>query len=321
MSIITESSLSDSVIFQSMNRQSELVSMINACIKNSIVIEPSHIEEQLMQIRRTHLSPLVDNVLSQYENGNIVLLHSKIAKVPQAIPFTVVKVQGGIKTFVFTNNYGSFVKNEKGGGQQYLNIGMKDLYVLMEGAYTALSYSKYSAGLTKNLGLMKLCSTIYTSMIMRILNKEYALSVDPELYNRTSFCVSKFFLERIWGSTNDDINTTYAMSSIIGANRADLNIVSDSYLHASVNTIEDLIAFLKTLSPRLSTLNMRYFTQCYLNTYKASALFSMECLPYFLYVVETALLGSFLVNQPVITDILKGIKGMNTFYAELSKVL
>ena len=156
-------------------------------------------------------------------------------------------------------------------------------------------------------------------MFLRILNKEYALSMDQEVYNRVSFCISRFFLDTIWGSQNFDINTAYSINSILGANKNDLMIVAETYNQASITNIADLINFLKTLTRRLDKLSTRYFAQGYINTYKASAIFGMECLPYFLYTIEASLIGSFLVNQPIINDIIKNIKGMNTFYAELSK--
>ena len=89
----------------------------------------------------------------------------------------------------------------------------------------------------------------------------------------------------------------------------------------NVNTIEDLIEFLKTISPRLADINFRYFLQCFINTYKAGAMFGLECLPYFLYTIEASMIGSFLVNQPIISDITKNIKGMNQFYPELVKAI
>lgn len=314
-----ESSLNDSVVFGALNKQSQMAVLINDAIKNGIILGSSYIEEQILRIQKTRISPLADNVLNAYEKGEIVLVYSKHVKIPQALPFIILKSQGSLKAFIFVNNYGSLIDNEKAGGGQYLNIPMKDLYVLMEGAYTALQYHIYPIQITKNLGLMKLSANIYTSMILRILNKEYALSMDKDIYNQVAFCISRFFLDNIWESKNFDINTAYSITNIIGANKSELNLLSETYNEANINSISDLISFLKTISRRLDKLNIRYFTDRYISTYKSSALFSMECLTYFLYTIEAGLIGSFIVNQPIITDITKNIKGMNTFYPELSK--
>ncbi len=319
MSIYLESSLQDSIVFNTLNTNSQLNIMINECMKNGIMIKPDHIEEQLIQIKKTKLSPLADHVLEAYGKGEIVILYSKTIKIPQAIPFVVLKLQGTLKAIVFTNNYATLSDNTKAGGAQYLNIPMKDLYVLMEGAYTALQYQIYPIQITKNLGLMRICANTYTAMILRILNKEYALSMDPEIFNRVSFCISRFFLDNIWESRNLDINTAYSINNILNANKQDLLILAQQYNDAGIKSFQDLINFLKTVTKRLDKMSMRYMTQCYLNMFKPSAIFGMECLPYFIYTLQTALLGSFLVNQPIITDIVRNIKGINTFYAELSK--
>ena len=89
------------------------------------------------------------------------------------------------------------------------------------------------------------------------------------------------------------------------------------YEDANIETIEDLIRFMASFSPRLKTLNFRYFVQCFINTYKASTLFGLECLPYFLFTVQSTMIGSFIVNQPIISDITKTIKGMKNLYQDL----
>ena len=229
-SLFTEASLTDSVIYKSFNNNAEMSKVIMSGIKDSIVLDSSYIEEQIMQIKRTRISPLADDVLEAYEKGNIVLLYSKIKKVPQALPFFAAKVQGEIKVFIFVNNYGTIAKSTVNSEQKYLNITMKDLYVLMEGAYVSYRYTVYPAKMKKSLGLMRLCSAIYTSMLLRILNKEYAISMDQDLYSKVSFCISKFFLENIWMSENSDINFSYAIGNIRNdVNRAEMLMVSEMY--------------------------------------------------------------------------------------------
>ena len=318
--IMLESSLNDSVIFQTFNRNSEMMNIINLCIKNGLVLEDSYIQEQIIQIKRTRISPIADKVLDAYEKKDIIVIYAKNVKVPQALPYAILKIQGRLKAFIFVNNYGTIAKN-KDGMEEYLNMPMKDLYVLMEGAYIGLTYYKYPVQITKNLGLMKLCSQIYANMFMRILNKEYALSLQQEIYDQVYFSVAKYFLERVWESKNDDINVSYAMNTLLSPNKTDLMIVNDEYTQADITNIGKLIEFIAKRSDRMNKLNLRYFTQCWLNTYKPGAIFGMETLPYFLYIIEATMIGSFLINQPIVSSIVKNIKGMNLFYPELSKAL
>lgn len=322
--VFTEAALVDSILYKTFNNNAELTGMILSAIKNSIVIDYSYIEEQLMQIRRTKISPLSDAVLQAYADGDIILLYAKIKKVPQALPYFVTKMQGKIKAFIFVNNFGTITKSDVDSSEKYLNITMKDLYVLMEGAYTSLRYAMNPIKVKRTLGLMKLSVNIYTDMVMRILNKECSISMDQDLYGKVSFCIGEFFLRNVWMSENEEVNFTYALNTIHGdkgVNRAEYLMLAETMEQREIKDINLLIEFLRELSPRMKNMNFRYFTQCYINMFKAPAMFSMECLPYFLFTIQTSMIGSFIVNQPMISDITKNIKGMNMFYPELVKAV
>ena len=321
LEVFTESTLSDSFVFANFNHKSERTRRISEIIKTGTVVTESMIEEQILQIKRTKISPLLDKVLDAYNAGKIVLLYTDKIKLPQAIPFSVVKIGGVNKSFVFLGNYGTLVDAGITGGGLMLNISMKDLYVLMESAYVAYSYYEYKTRLIRNIGMMKFSASVYSGMFMRILNKEYALSMDRDLYNRAAFVIARFFLDNVWESENKDLNVSYAMSSVLNPNRTDLGLVNDSYDQAGITDVNSLIKFISTLSPRMEKLNMRYFMECYINMFKQGALLSMDCLPYFLYTLIVTFNGSFLVNQPIIHDIITNTKGSNIFYAELSKVI
>lgn len=317
-----ESSLSDSYIYDMVNNNDVLTRRISNAFKTGKRITQEHLQEQILQIKRTRVSPLVDQVLSAFTNGDIMLIYAPTEKIPQLIPFTVVKMAGKNKAIVFMNNYGTLVSGTESTGGDTFNIQMKDLYALMEGAYFAYHYYEYPVRLERNIGLMKFTSSVYTQMFVRIFNKEYALSMDPELYNRVCYSVSRFYLERVWGCKNKELIHSYSCANGQGdINRSDLELVSTQYEDQKIYNIKELLEFIATLSPRVSELNSRYFVECFINTYRAQSLFGTEVLPYFIFTIIAALLGSYIVNQPIIYDILKRTNGVNTFYGELSKII
>ena len=110
--LFTEATLTDSVIYKSFNNNSEMTSTIISGIKESIKITPDYIQEQLMQIKRTRISPLSEEVLSAYNSGKITLLYSENKKIPQALPFFATKVQGKVTVFIFVNNYATMAKSD-----------------------------------------------------------------------------------------------------------------------------------------------------------------------------------------------------------------
>ena len=320
--VYTETSLSDSIVYQKFKGNGEMITKMVKYVKNSITITKEYIDEQLLQIDRTRISPLREKVVESYEKGDINILYVKNDKVPQVLPFFATKMGGHIKVIILINNYGVISKTNMDSGKKVLDIPMKNLYALMEGAYVYYQTLTYPKNITKSLGLMKTSTTIYSQLCLRILNKEYALSMSPVEYDQVSFLLGKFFAEKVWGSSNEDINFSYAKATINHPiNVADIVRVDDLYKAREISNIEELMELLKEVSPRLTNLNYRYFIQAWINTYKAPSLFGLECLPYFLFTISCSLLGSFIVNQPIITNVTNNVKGMNTFYNELVKVM
>ena len=322
MEIYRESTLSDSYVYSGLNNDLTLTKRISEAVKSGQVLDSSYIQEQILQMKRTRLSPLVDDVLRAFEDGTILLIYSKSVNVTKAIPFVVLKIGGKNKVAVFVNHYGSIVDSGVVSGGKTFNGQMKDLYVLMEGAFIAWSYYEYPVKFQRSMGLMKLTNLIYTSMIVLILNKEFSLSLDQDLYNKVSFCVSRFYLERLWGSDNRDIIFNYALQTCTNiTNKSVMVIVNDEYTNAKIEDINQLITFIKTFSPKFDKLSTRYFLECYINTYKEQALFGMDTFPYFIFAVAATYCGSFLIRQEVINNIIKNTKTANIFYNELSKLV
>ena len=329
MAYITEKNLSDSELFKSFNSASKLSSTLVEAVKNGIEITEDYIQEQIHQIRRSRISPLSDKVLSAYENGNIIILYARGVKIPQAVPFFALKTKSGeTKVFIFANNFSTMSLNDNESDKKYLNITMKDLYALMEGAYITWQYNTNYKSFNRALGLMKLTTKIYSRLMLLILNKEFALSMDTSLYAEVNFIISYFFMKHVWDSDNESINISYALDSLNPSDKYSLSnsksfeAIVEEMDNSNVNDISKLINFISSRSNRLKGLNFRYFTQTYINTYKGPAIFSMESLPYFLFTVSTTALGSFIVNNAVISNIINNqIKGMGNYYPEISKLV
>lgn len=316
------STLTDSYIYSMFNVDLTMTKRIAEAVKTGTILDSSYIQEQIIQIKRTRVSPLIDNVIKAYEDGNILLVYSDKVKTTQAVPFVVLKMGGKNKVAIFINNYGSITDNGAVNGGTYLNIPMKDLYVLMEGAYIAWSYYEYPTKFQRSIGLMKVTNQIYNSMFVQILNREYSLSMDQDLFNTVSFCISRFYLERLWCMDNHDVVYAYALQTCTAtANRNTLAVVDSQYTDANIKTVDQLFEFLNKLSPRLETATIRYFVERYLNEYKYPALLSMDVMPYFLFTVAAAYCGSFIIKQEKIYNIIKTTKNANIFYSELSKLV
>lgn len=322
MSYFTEGTLSDSFIYSIFNNNKEMSKSIMEAITKGRKLDASYFDEQILQIQRTRLSPLADKVLSAFENGDILFIYAPEIKITQSIPFVVIKLSGRMKGVVFLNNYGDIREGNMVTGGHAFTIQMRDFYVLMESAYIAKSYYEYPARLEKSIGLMRIGAAIYRDMMMRILNREFSVNTDMDLYQQVSFVIAKFFLTVVWTSNpNADLATNYAMSILLNPNKTDLLILNDQYDSAKITSVEELIKFISGMNPKFSDLRIRYFVQSYINTFKPGALLSMDCLPYFIFTLNAAMLKSMIfINQPIMSDIIKNNKNMNVYYSELAKI-
>lgn len=312
---VYEASMEDSFIYKTLNSSAGLIEKIVKYIKTSVALDKTYWEEQYSQISKGFISPLCGRVLDAYNEGLIELLYSRDTKIGASIPFIVRKKDNKIVATIFISTFSTIDKSDN------LTIPVKQLYALMECAYVALQMQINPMKVQRSVALMKLCSTVYVQMIMRILNKEYSLILDNVLYEKVQYCVARFFIEVVWGYPNKNLVDAYASNDLKYIDNLDLDMLKTGYENFRITDINKLIEYVKTLSPRMNELNIRYFIERFVNTYHGSALISLDYLPYTFFVIINVLLGSFLISQAALNDIIKNIRGMNKFYMELSKLV
>ena len=87
--VFTEASLSDSYIFNMLNRSANASSTIVKAIRTGLKLDRSYFEEQYIQCKRSRISPLFEDVLTAFDNGEIALIYNKQVRVSTAVPFVV----------------------------------------------------------------------------------------------------------------------------------------------------------------------------------------------------------------------------------------
>lgn len=311
-----EASMEDSFIYKTFNNSNDILSKIVKVLKVGIKIDKSAIEEQYYQMKRSYISPLTQNVIAAYDAGIIEIIYSKDEKVPTSIPFIVRKnAAGQIVSTIFISSYATLSDD-----RSQLNIPMKNLYCIMESAFIALSIQAHPEKMKRDIALQHMMLDIYNQMMLRIMNRDFALSLDQELYNSVSFCFSRFFLENIWDVSNKMTVYNYATSNMKGVNHTTLESLNAQYNNAEIKDLSDLLGFIKTISPKLDDLSVKFFIERYINSYNPAALLSMDYLPYLFFVVINIRLGSFIVSKGTLSDLIKDTKGINNFHNELAKL-
>jgi hypothetical protein len=313
--VFEEAGLSDSMVFQKLNDSSSITTRIAEIIKTGVVVEKEYIEEQYSQIAKTHLSPLVDKVLSAYDAGDIVLIYNKKKHLTIALPFTIMKMGGKMKAVIFISDFSGL--NKEGTA---LNIEMKKLYTLMEAGYVALNYTANPQLFTRSSTIAKLTAEVYAEMGLRILNREFALSLEKDSHDMINYGLARFYLEKVFGMTSLEVIHSYAVGVCKSPDNTAMNYVQGLYDTHTINTASDLIAFFVELYPKMDKLTFRYYFERWVSSYAIGATLAIDNFTYLYYVIISVLLGSFMVNNTALNDLVKNIKGMKNFYGEISRV-
>lgn len=311
----SEASMEDSFIYKTFNNSNDILSKILKVLKTAIIVDKTLIEDQYYQIKRAYISPLSQNVIEAFDNGDIEIVYNKNEKIPISIPFIIRRKGNSIVATIFISSFTGLTENK-----DRLNIPMKNLYCIMESAYIARCIQLQPDRMRRNTQLQRITCDIYVQIMMRILNRDFALTLDQELYNSVSFCISKFYLERIWEINNKSVVYNYAVINMKNPNHSVLETIEMEYDDADIKDVSELLEFIKNISPRLNGLSVKFFIERYINSYNPPALLSMDYLPYLFFVIISIRLGSFLVSQNSLSDIIKNAKGINNFHNELAKM-
>lgn len=314
---VCENTMEDSLVYKTFNQANGVVDKIVKYLSSGVPLDKSYIEDQYAIIRRgAGISPLSQKVLEAFNNGDIEIIWNNTEKVGVAMPFIVRKKSDGkVVSTIFINAFAT-IKDDS-----ILVIPAKQLYGLMEGAYIALKLQTDPVKVMKNAELMMTTASVYTEMMARILNKEYALTLDKVLYDKVCYCIKRFYLECVWEYPNTGLVSNYASSDLKYIQQFDLDALDATYSKMEIKTIANLLEFVKSLSPRMSDLNLRYYIERFIKTYHGASILSIDYLPYVFFVITNVVMSTFLVSQTALNDIIKNTKNINRFYSELARVM
>lgn len=314
---VCENTMEDSLVYKTFNQANGVVDKIVKYLSSGVPLDKSYIEDQYAIIRRgAGISPLSQKVLEAFNSGDIEIIWNNTEKVGVAMPFIVRrKSDGKVVSTIFINAFAT-IKDDS-----ILVIPAKQLYGLMEGAYIALKLQTDPVKVMKNAELMMTTASVYTEMMARILNKEYALTLDKVLYDKVCYCIKRFYLECVWEYPNTGLVSNYASSDLKYIQQFDLDALDATYSKMEIKTIANLLEFVKSLSPRMSDLNLRYYIERFIKTYHGSSILSIDYLPYVFFVITNVVMSTFLVSQTALNDIIKNTKNINRFYSELARVM
>lgn len=318
---VESGSMQDSYVYKTLNKNDYVINLFTKFLGSCIFLKEENIQEQYLHLKRMASSPLNKTIVEAFDNGDIELAYSPQVMTTNVFPYMIRKNNGKVVATVLVSGFGRL--NNDGTN---LNIPIKNLYALMEAAYIALKLTTDGVRVSRNSNLMRVCTSIYTEMVMRCINKDFSIISTKDVYAKCVMAVAYFFLVKIWGM-NNEMAVSYAynitqdkMGQSYNVALAGLDSVVSEFNNSEIEQFPDLISFLCTFSPRLQQLTVRYFLERFMNTYNPSSVLCLDYLPMLFYVISCTLIGSFTVNQQSLGDLVKNTKGINSYYGELSRL-
>jgi hypothetical protein len=276
------------------------------------------LQEDLHTIQKRYNYPLKIKVLNDLNVGRIQLLYNKDkSPIPVYIPnfLTIDKVKGKPVCMVNLTSYGIMNKEKT-----RFDINTRQLYALMQSGTMALSCYEKWIQISVNQNILRLGAIMYSKLFTKVLDRMYAVNLDPTKSDKIKYVAAKFFLYNIMGKTKSSTVDSIAYSCCNGGTTLPtIQIFNDSF---NENAYENLQTFIQELALKIDgmgELNLRSYIDNYMRMYDVSTLFSLEYFPAFAHMIGCVVVGAHMNRQPVIESLLE--KELDKFYTELSNII
>lgn len=315
-----ESSLSSSEIFKGINDiaggENTTQKAINL-IKTAKHLTNEDIEAAYISVKQI-TDTLTREAVKAFDDGRIVLIYNNVPalSVTQALPFITFKTKGGAYiTYVFMDKYISMSRDG------IMNLQAPILRDLLTGALIANGLKKNYEALSTNQYLQNIMTEIYTKFFTRILNRQFSIAADKITFDSIQYWINKFFLTRVFGA-NDSPENIEAISNkhFKYIDEMKYEELKQQYSEANPQTISELLALVKTASPRMKALNLGVFLSDWINYYYVPSMLAVDNIEYLIFMTLTILAGNNIISIAA-SDIVKEAKNIKSLRGELLKLV
>lgn len=294
----------DTFIFKHLNRGDRMNKDIMEILTKGERVTEKNLEEALMVIKRNYKYPLKNDVLQALQTGQITLMFApKGIKLPTCMPWFLTKnSMGNIVAVVCVDVYGS--RNPDTGD---VSIEPKKLYALMEGALLGIIAVENYQALRVRADIIQNGSSIFSNMLLRVLNKKYSLNIDRNRENRILFLTSKFFMLNVLGMEDSEKVYNYCIRNCKNPNELILGDLDDNFPESAFKDFASFVTELSTNSQTSSMmpgLTVRGLLEQIILMFDSTVLLGLESFPYFMYNVNLVVAGSYMNNQYILENII-----------------
>ena len=307
MAVKTAKSVRTTYLYGSMNKGDYFDKSLKSIISKGKVLKPSDLQYEISTINKYYKFSMKKAVLTAYENGvikPIVLPVGSNEKVSASVPFLLFNNGGAVGAYAFIDNYVQYAK-----ATETYSIDPRKFYCLLESAYIAILIQKNYAVFARSAVLASEGAGVYAHMFVRILNRKYALNVDRRAYSKVLFLAAKFFMINLLGMDHgSEAVFNYALKVSEADSAMTVKELDVRFDEAEAyGDINKFIGFLRTnaymINQGLAELTVRDYLTDYVNMYQSTSIFALEHFSYFMFLVDSVVLGAYLNNQAVLEDI------------------
>lgn len=311
-------SLSDSIIFNILNKNSKITKEIKGATSDRFIVSLEDMGRSMDIFRRKFKYPLTLNINKDLSNMLIIPIYSKTGfSIPAAIPSWLAQSGSNIVCYVNLSNR----KDIKIDSEKSIDGDFRLIYTLLQNGYIMLNMYKKWSSVYSNYKVMKELANAYMLLFRKVLDKSHAIKVDDLVFDRVSYMAAKFFLINQYGKAPSTGINDLAYSLTNSKIKKDMLMASDENGNEKeiYKDISTFIDFLSKEEKSLKTLILRSFYLNWISLYGASTIYAIE-LPQFLgMMIANTVISSREVRAQVIEKALDSKESVP--YAELATAI
>jgi hypothetical protein len=308
--------LTETFLFEFQNKASNLREKMISYSPTMDNLDLKLLEDELNIIQKRFSFPLKNKVIDElHSKKRIVPIFNKDRiKIPTSIPAYLYNLNGKPVSLVNLTNYGNKDKNGE------FHIDTRQLFAVMQtGVVTLGCYENWNA-ISMNQSVAKLGASIYSKIFSKVLDKMFAVNLDPIKADKVRFIASKFFLLNVLGKTNGETVNNIAYGNCLnGTTRTTILAFDQSLPQTAYKRLDDFINAIAQTVEGCHTLTIRTFLDTYIKMYALSAIFALEYFPYFCHMLFSVAVGAH-INSEYLIENLVG-KELDKFYNEVSNII
>lgn len=314
-------SIRSTYLYSMINKGGVMDDIMKTFISKGIVADKNMLETQYNTINSYYKYPLKISVMKAVDEGIIVpMMYPKGItanhKVPINMPFILVPSNASIKAIAVIDNYASI--DEK--NHNRIMIDPNKLYCLLESAFVARGLQLGFSSVRHNTILYTEGCSIYAHMFTKVLNKDYALNVKKDAYNKVVFLAAKFFMINLLQMEDSDLVFNYAFKTAKDLSPIIAKQLNDAF---KIEDYTDISTFIQALAKNaymiingLENLTVREYITNFIKMYSNAGLFGLEHISYFIFNILSCLDHAYFNNQYAFDNAI-GTKSADKIYAYL----